>query len=102
MQNNINHRCKVCGTGYYACNDCNKTEGWKVACCCPEHYQIYTALVFYSRGNTTKEQTAAYLKSLGVTPAMIKTFDLDTQEQLQKIMLVEQPKVSRKNKRARG
>lgn len=105
-----NHWCKVCGTGYYACNDCRNTGEWKHSTCCPEHYQIYTALVFYNRHGATKEQTAAYLKSLKISEAEIATFTESTQAQLKDIMAVleaptketETPKVSRKNKRARG
>lgn len=101
MQNDINHWCKVCGTGYYACNDCNKTENWKAAACCPDHYQIYTALIFYNRGHSNKEQTAAFLKSLGVTPSKMVHFLPDVREQLQELLTADTQTVSKQNKKAR-
>lgn len=97
-----NHWCKVCGVGYYACNDCDKTGNWRATSCSPHHAQIYSALIFYSRGYSTKEQTASYLKSLGLTQAEISTFTESVQKQLKEILTIDTPKVSRKDKRARG
>ena len=101
MQNNINHWCKVCGTGYYACDDCDRLGNWRATACSPHHAQIYSALVFYGRGCSSKEQTAAYLKSLGLSEAEIATFTESVQRQLKEIMPEEKPKY-RKSKRARG
>lgn len=69
-----NHWCKICGVGYYACNDCDKTQNWRAYACSVEHYQIYNILAFYNKGFVSKEETVAGLKSLGVTEEQAHTF----------------------------
>lgn len=66
MNKEINHWCKVCGTGYFACNACDRKDMimWRAVACKPEHFQVYTVLCQYSDGSITKEQAKDYIVSL--------------------------------------
>lgn len=44
-----NHVCKNCNSIYFACNDCERVNSWKSACCCESCYQEYIKLVLASR-----------------------------------------------------
>lgn len=86
MDERVNHWCKICGTGYYACDDCDKLGNWRATACSPRHAQIYSALVFYNRKLATKEQTSSYLKSLDITTKEIYTFSEGVKTQLLDIL----------------
>lgn len=61
-----NHWCKVCGSGYYACNDCDKQRfiAWRAVACTPEHFQAYMILHEYSGGGIDKKQAKNILETL--------------------------------------
>lgn len=63
-----NHICRVCGTAYYACNACDRQQNWRAFCDTPEHYQVYQALVMYTRGILPADEARAMLEDIGVTP----------------------------------
>lgn len=74
MTEKPNHWCKICGVGYYACNDCDKTGNWRAYACSVEHYQLYNVLAFYNKGVTTKTETVACLKSMDITKETAEKF----------------------------
>lgn len=74
MNGQANHSCKICGVGYYACNDCDKTGNWRAYACSVEHYQLYNVLAFYNKGVATKTETVACLKSMGITKEAAEKF----------------------------
>lgn len=66
MDKLINHWCKVCGSGYHACNECDRRDfiTWRAIACTPEHFQAYTILHEYSSGKMQKEVAKKYLEAL--------------------------------------
>lgn len=98
MPEQINHWCKICGVGYYACDDCDKLGNWRATACSPHHAQIYSALIFYTRNQATKEQTASYLKSLDISENEIATFIPSIQILYNEIMTDDELRSVRKKK----
>ena len=72
MNKNINHWCKVCGAGYYACNECDRKIyiHWRAVACTPEHFQAYCTLHEYTGGSIDKNQAKEVLASLVDTEVM--------------------------------
>lgn len=66
MNKEINHWCKVCGVGYFACNDCDRKEfiTWRSVACSPKHFQAYCVLHDYDSGKVEKETAKEHLESL--------------------------------------
>ena len=91
MSEKPNHWCKICGVGYYACNDCDKQQNWRAYACSVEHYQLYNILSFYNLGYASKEETIKGLKSLGVTTEQAMTFIKGVREKTLEIL--EEPKL---------
>ena len=50
MANKPNHICKNCGVEYYACNDCDRINSWRLVACSSECYQKYINAVLIARG----------------------------------------------------
>ena len=63
----VNHKCVICGKDYLACDDCSKTNSWRVICDIPEHYQVYMALVDVRANRTTKSNAKKQLEYIGVS-----------------------------------
>lgn len=63
-----NHICKVCGTKYWACNDCSSKvfQSWRAVACCAEHYQVYMMLWEYDNGTVEKQTVKDLLIDNGV------------------------------------
>ena len=66
MNKKINHWCKVCGVGYYACNDCDRKDfiTWRAVACTPEHFQAYMTLHDFDGGKIGKEEAKTFLETL--------------------------------------
>lgn len=66
QQKNINHWCRICGKGYYACDDCDtkKFITWRAIACTPEHFQAYMILHGYDGSKESKENAKDMLSSL--------------------------------------
>lgn len=92
MNKEINHWCKVCGTGYYACNACDRKDMimWRAVACKPEHFQAYTVLCQFSDGSISKEQAKDYLESL-VDVEELVNYPEPTKGQLMEILSVDKP-----------
>lgn len=72
MNKTINHWCKVCGAGYFACNECDRKDfiTWRAIACTPEHFQAYMTLHEYDGGNIGKEEAKEILETLVDIEAM--------------------------------
>ncbi len=66
MNKTINHWCKVCGVGYFACNDCDRKDyiTWRAVACTPEHFQAYMVLHDYDSGIVDKAKAKELLEQL--------------------------------------
>ena len=56
----FNHTCKVCGTGYNACDTCLNEKNyapWRAIACTQGHFQAY--MVLWEYGNGTLERADA-------------------------------------------
>lgn len=91
MNGQANHQCKICGVGYYACNDCDKTQNWRAYACSVEHYQLYNILAFYNKGLASKEETIAHLKAMNIAKKDAEKFIEGVREKV--IDLLTEPKV---------
>lgn len=78
MNKKPNHRCRICGVEYYACNDCASqiranygAEPWRAIAESPVHYQIYITLVLFARNELSAVEALQQLNHIGID-------DLDT------------------------
>lgn len=59
--------CGVCKAQFKPCNDCpNTAYSWRKTVCCAEHSGAFIAILEYSRGLKTKEETKKVLKGLDI------------------------------------
>lgn len=66
----INHWCVLCGTGYHACDSCNKEKHftpWRTLTDTIEHYKIFTILKDYNNKLINREQAKELLSGLDLT-----------------------------------
>ena len=72
MNKEINHWCKVCGVGYFACNDCDRKEfiTWRSVACSPKHFQAYCILHDFDSGMLDKDKAKEHLEPLVDAGAM--------------------------------
>ena len=68
MTQKPNHTCRICGTRYYACSQCDKRKNWRAFCDKPECYQVFQVLLLYARELIDATEAAETLMNLGVTP----------------------------------
>lgn len=73
MNKKPNHRCRICGTEYYACNDCASRlksqyggEPWRTIADTPSHYQIYVILVHFVRKEISATEALQQLNHIGI------------------------------------
>lgn len=73
MNKKPNHRCRICGTEYYACNDCASRlkaqyggEPWRAIADVPAHYQIYVILVHFVRKEISAAEALQQLNHVGI------------------------------------
>lgn len=73
MNKKPNHRCRICGTEYYACNDCASRlkaqyggEPWRAIADVPAHYQIYVILVHFVRKEISATEALQQLNHVGI------------------------------------
>lgn len=73
MNKKPNHRCRICGTEYYACNDCASRlkaqyggESWRAVADIPSHYQIYVILVHFVRKEISATDALQQLNHIGI------------------------------------
>lgn len=73
MNKKPNHRCRICGTEYYACNDCASRlkaqyggEPWRAVADIPSHYQIYVILVHFVRKEISATEALQQLNHVGI------------------------------------
>lgn len=65
----INHYCIVCGTGYHACDSCSEVKQfkpWRVLTDTIEHFKIYMTLNSYNNKKISKQEAQEELKSLNL------------------------------------
>lgn len=68
MDRKPNHNCRICGTAYFACAQCDKMKNWRAFCDTPEHYQVFQVLLMYSRSIIDAEEAASQLANMGIAP----------------------------------
>lgn len=65
MNKKLNHKCKVCGAQYHACNDCDKNSkgvlSWRSLCDTEQHYKIYQIILWYCRGTIDESEAREML-----------------------------------------
>lgn len=60
-------KCFVCRKEHDYCPTCDKTHGWKYFACSHEHFQIYIAMLNYTAGTVSKEDTKEIFNNMGIT-----------------------------------
>ena len=60
--------CKICGTEYSACPDCDRTRSWLSVVDTPECWQIYISVIQNRDGIISDKEAITDLASVGVTP----------------------------------
>lgn len=66
----INHWCVLCGTGYHACDTCNKEKTftpWRTLTDTIEHYKIFMVLKDYNNKMINREQAKELLSNLDLS-----------------------------------
>lgn len=66
----INHWCVLCGTGYHACDTCNKEKTftpWRTLTDTIEHYKIFTILKDYNNKLIDREKAKELLSGLDLS-----------------------------------
>ena len=66
----INHWCVLCGTGYHACDTCNKEKTftpWRALTDTIEHYKIFMILKEYNNNLINREQAKEALSNLDLS-----------------------------------
>lgn len=101
MDKPINHWCKICGKGYYACNDCDSKHyiTWRAVACTPEHYQAYMILHEYDGTDESKELSKAALEPL-IDATQINTYT-ETAQRLMNEIFENKPVIETKQKQKR-
>lgn len=73
MNQKPNHRCRICGAEYYACNDCASRlkaqyggEPWRAVADTPSHYQIYVILVHFVRKEISAAEALQQFNHIGI------------------------------------
>ena len=91
MSKKPNHRCRICGTEYYACNDCASRlkaqygeESWRAVADTPVHYQIYVILVHFVRKEISATEALQQLNHVGIGD--MDTFLLNYQSLIQRVI----------------
>lgn len=80
-----NHWCVLCGTGYHACDTCNKVKSftpWRTLTDTIEHYKIFMILKDYNNKIINREQAKELLLKLDLS-------DKDTYKDSAKNILVD-------------
>lgn len=85
-----NRICKVCGVSYYACPDSVRLQNWRSVCDTPEHYQVYQALIMYSRGMIDARSAADMLAGTGITPDTIGALAPQKQDEIRGVFAAAQ------------
>jgi len=68
MSVKINHRCIICGDGYYHCNDCSEMKSfvpWRKVACSTECYQVYLAYLDYRDNDQDAKKFAEQIDWIG-------------------------------------
>ena len=66
----INHWCVLCGTGYHACDSCNKEKTftpWRTLTDTIEHYKIFTILKDYNNKLVDRDKAKELLSYLDLS-----------------------------------
>ena len=66
----INHWCVLCGTGYHACDSCNKEKTftpWRTLTDTIEHYKIFTILKDYNNKLIDRDRAKELLSCLDLS-----------------------------------
>ena len=66
----INHWCVLCGTGYHACDSCNKEKTftpWRTLTDTIEHYKIFTVLKDYNNKMIDRGRAKELLSGLDLS-----------------------------------
>ena len=66
----INHWCVLCGTGYHACDSCNKEKTftpWRTLTDTIEHYKIFTVLKDYNNKMIDRDRAKELLSGLDLS-----------------------------------
>lgn len=66
----INHWCVLCGTGYHACDSCNKEKTftpWRTLTDTIEHYKIFTVLKDYNNKMIDRAKAKELLSGLDLS-----------------------------------
>ena len=66
----INHWCVLCGTGYHACDSCNKEKTftpWRTLTDTIEHYKIFTVLKDYNNKLIDRDKAKELLSGLDLS-----------------------------------
>jgi hypothetical protein len=93
MSQPINHWCWACGTGYYACDNCEKGTvlHWRSIACTAQCFQLLEVLNLYRTGkiNVTEAQDA--LKHIGFNRRDIPKYKQCIQDELNSIFQTPPP-----------
>jgi len=66
----INHWCVLCGTGYHACDTCNKEKTftpWRALTDTIEHFKIFMVLKDYNNKLINRKQAQELLSTLDLS-----------------------------------
>lgn len=66
----INHWCVLCGTGYHACDTCNKEKTftpWRTLTDTIEHYKIFIVLKDYNNKLISRDKAKELLSTLNLS-----------------------------------
>lgn len=93
MQRKPNHTCRICGTAYYACSQCDKQRNWRAFCDTPEHYQVFQVLLMYTRRLIDAQEASHTLASLGIDPDHLEGYVPQKVKEIRAIFMAAQPSV---------
>lgn len=93
MQRKPNHTCRICGTAYYACGDCDKRQSWRSFCDTPEHYQVFQVLLMYARHMIGAPEAVDMLTNIGIDPDNLIGFVPQKVAEIRAIFAAAQPEV---------
>ena len=60
-----NANCLVCNKAYHVCRDCQNTNSWRHATCCPSHFQVRAIFLDYRDGLISIEQAREQMARVG-------------------------------------
>lgn len=75
MTQNPNHICQICGTKYYACDNCDKIGSWKKVACSHNCFKVYVDVTDSRCGVLNQSESIERFAELGITIDNIDTYE---------------------------